>query len=283
MNGSGTAPTASSGRRSGPGAAYRRLTVEQRRRQLLDAALALFAERAPEDVSLDDVAHAAEVSRPLVYRYFPGGKPQLYEAALRSAADRMELCFAEPQTGPMTHRLARALDRYLAFVDEYDAGFSALLQGGSVAETSRTSAIVDEVRRAAAEQILVHLGVSRPGLRLRTAVRAWIAAVEATSLIWLDEEKQPPVGELRDSLLDHFLALLAATAAHDPQTAGVLGKALAAERADGPVGALARRLLPLLAEAGHLLEPGAPGAGGSPAGGGATGAAAPRGPEAGAP
>ncbi|WP_078843554.1 TetR/AcrR family transcriptional regulator [Streptomyces albus] len=283
MNGSGTAPTASSGtassgRRSGPGAAYRRLSVEQRRRQLLDAALALFAERAPEDVSLDDVAHAAEVSRPLVYRYFPGGKPQLYEAALRSAADRMELCFAEPQTGPMTHRLARALDRYLAFVDEYDAGFSALLQGGSVAETSRTSAIVDEVRRAAAEQILVHLGVTRPGLRLRTAVRTWIAAVEAASLIWLDEEKQPPAGELRDWLLDHFLALLTATAAHDPQTAGVLKETLTAERADGPAGELARRLLPLLARAGHLVEPGGPGAAGpggatadGPAGGAADG------------
>lgn len=299
MNGSGTAPRATSGRRSGPGAAYRRLTVEQRRRQLLDAALALFADRAPEEVSLDDVAHAAEVSRPLVYRYFPGGKPQLYEAALRSAADRMERCFAEPQTGPMTQRLGRALDRYLAFVDEYDAGFSALLQGGSVAETSRTSAIVDEVRRAAAEQILVHLGVSRTGLRLRTAVRTWIAAVEAASLIWLDEEKQPPAAELRDWLLDHFLALLTATAAHDPQTAGVLREALAAERADGPVGALLRRLVPLVAEAGHLLDAagagesgnaGAPGtsgaswsaeANGAPPEGGAS-AAAPRGPGEGA-
>lgn len=77
--------------------AYRRLSVEERRAQLLDAALSLFAHRAPEEVSLDDVAEAAGVSRPLVYRYFPGGKQQLYEAALRSAADVLQLCFAEPQ------------------------------------------------------------------------------------------------------------------------------------------------------------------------------------------
>ncbi|KOG89198.1 TetR family transcriptional regulator, partial [Streptomyces varsoviensis] len=126
---------------------YRRLSVEERRAQLITAALGLFAHSAPEDISLDDVAAAAEVSRPLVYRYFPGGKQQLYEAALRSAADELELCFAVPRTGPLTHRLAAALDRYLAFVDEHDAGFSALLQGGSVVETSRTGAIVDEVRR----------------------------------------------------------------------------------------------------------------------------------------
>ncbi|GAA2342396.1 MULTISPECIES: TetR/AcrR family transcriptional regulator [Streptomyces] len=233
--------------------AYRRLSVEERRAQLIAAALTLFAHRAPEDVSLDDVATAAGASRPLVYRYFPGGKQQLYEAALRSAADELELCFAEPRSGPLTVRLRRGLDRYLAFVDEHDAGFSALLQSGSVAETSRTNAIVDEVRRAAADQILLHLEVAEPGPRLRMMVRTWITAVEAASLMWLDEEKQPPVAELRDWLVDHFVALMAATAAGDPRTARVLRAALALETAEGQVGALARRLLPVLGDASHLL------------------------------
>ncbi|WP_405777207.1 TetR/AcrR family transcriptional regulator [Streptomyces sp. NBC_00859] len=237
--------------------AYRRLGVEERRSQLLDAALSLFAHRAPDEVSLDDVAEAAGVSRPLVYRYFPGGKQQLYEKALRSAADELELCFAQPQTGPVTVRLARVLDRYLDFVDQHDAGFSALLQGGSVAETSRTGAIVDEVRRAAAEQILVHLGVAGPGPRLRMMVRTWISAVEAASLIWLDEGKQPSLDELRDWLIDHLIALLAASATTDPQTAAIVRTALATERPDGAVGALARRLLPVMDEAAHLLDGGA--------------------------
>ncbi|WP_432094784.1 TetR/AcrR family transcriptional regulator [Streptomyces sp. bgisy100] len=270
MTGSGTAPTARPTRSRGGGhaVAYRRMSVEQRRAQLLTAALELFARHAPEDVSLDDVAHAAEVSRPLVYRYFPGGKQQLYEAALRSAADELEQCFAEPQTGSLTVRLCRALDRYLAFVDEHDAGFTALLQGGSVAETSRTGAIVDEVRRAAAEQILLHMEVPDPGPRLRMMVRTWITAVEAASLIWLDETagaprgRRPSAGELRDWLVDHFVALLTATAAGDPQTARVTVAALALERADGPAGSLARRVVPLVSGAAHLLDGGAP-AGGS--------------------
>jgi AcrR family transcriptional regulator len=215
MNGSGTAPAV-------PRPAYRRLSVEQRRSQLLSAALGLFAQRAPEDVSLDDVATAAEVSRPLVYRYFPGGKQQLYEAALRSAADELRQCFAEAPHGPLTQRLARALDRYLAFVDEHDAGFSALLQGGSVVETSRTTAIVDGVRRAAAEHILTHLAVDKPGLRLRMTVRMWITSVEAASLIWLDEDKRPPLDELRDWLVEQFVAVLSVTAARDPQTAALV-------------------------------------------------------------
>ncbi|UGY93622.1 TetR/AcrR family transcriptional regulator [Streptomyces gobiensis] len=233
--------------------AYRRLSVAQRRGQLITTALGLFAHRAPEEISLDDVATAAGVSRPLVYRYFPGGKQQLYEAALRTAADELEQCFAEPQSGPLTRRLSRALDRYLAFVDEHDAGFTALLHGGSVVETSRTTAIVDEVRRAAAEQILLHLQVPEPGPQLRMMVRTWISAVEAASLIWLDEGKQPPLDELRDWLVDHFVAVLTATAARDPQTARAAEAALALERADGPVGDLARRVLPVVSNAAHLL------------------------------
>ncbi|MFV2121676.1 TetR/AcrR family transcriptional regulator [Streptomyces sp. Act-28] len=233
--------------------AYRRLSVEERRTQLLAAALSLFAHLAPEDVSLDDVAEAAGVSRPLVYRYFPGGKQQLYEAALRSAADRLELCFAEPPEGPPTERLTRVLGRYLAFVDEYDTGFAALLRGGSVAETSRTTAIVDEVRRAAAEQVLAHLGMPEPGPRLRLMVRTWIASVEAASLIWLDEDKRPPLEELRGWLVDHLVALLAATAATDPQTARVVRGLLAQEEAEGPVGTLARRVAPVVGGAAHLL------------------------------
>lgn len=168
------------------------------------------------------MAEAAGVSRPLVYRYFPGGKQQLYEAALRSAADELQQCFDEPREGPLVARLARALDRYLGFVDQHDAGFSALLQGGSVVETSRTTAIVDGVRRAAAVHILSHLGVADPGPRLRMTVRMWITAVEAASLIWLDEDKEPPLDELRDWLVEQFVAVLTVTARRDPQTAALV-------------------------------------------------------------
>lgn len=202
--------------------AYRRLSVEERRSQLIDAALSLFAHRAPEDVSLDDVAEAAKVSRPLVYRYFPGGKQQLYEAALGSAAEELEQCFDEPREGPRLARLAHALDRYLAFVDQHDTGFSALLQSGSVVETSRTTAIVDGVRRAAAVHIHHHLGITDPGPRLQMTVRMWITTVEAASLIWLDEDKQPPLDELRDWLVEQFVAALTVTAGRDPQTAALV-------------------------------------------------------------
>ncbi|NUP35538.1 MAG: TetR/AcrR family transcriptional regulator, partial [Streptomyces sp.] len=200
--------------------------VEERRSQLLAAAVDLFGHRRPEDVSIDDVAAAAGVSRPLVYRYFPGGKQQLYEVAVLGAAEELIGRFAVPAEGPPTQRLAAALDRYLAYVDEHAPAYGALLGGGSVAETSRTNAIVDGVRRRAAEQVLHHLGVTEPGPRLAMMVRSWIASVEAVSLIWIDEGRNPPRGELRDWLVDHFTGLLLVTATTDPEAARAAARAL---------------------------------------------------------
>lgn len=89
-------------------------------------------------------------------------------------------------------------------------------------ETSQTSGIVDGVRRAAADHIMRHLDVAEPGPRLRMTVRMWITAVEAASLIWLDEDKQPPFDELRDWLVEQFLAVLTVTARRDPQSAALV-------------------------------------------------------------
>ncbi|SEF87672.1 transcriptional regulator, TetR family [Actinacidiphila yanglinensis] len=225
--------------------AYRRMSVEQRREQLLAAALDLFGHRRPEDVSIEDVAAAAGVSRPLVYRYFPGGKQQLYEAAVLGAAEELTGRFAVPAEGPPTQRLSDALDSYLAYVDAHDAAYGALLRGGSVVGTSRTDAIVDGVRRSAAEQVLRHLGVAEPGLRLSLMVRSWIASVEAVSLLWLDNGKQPPLPELRGWLVDHFTALLVATAATEPEAAEAAALALSQETDESPGRVLLDRITSL--------------------------------------
>jgi AcrR family transcriptional regulator len=244
--------------------AYRRMSVEQRRTQLLDAAVDLFGHRRPEQVSVEDVAAAAGVSRPLVYRYFPGGKQQLYEAAVLGAAEELTGRFAVPQEGPPTRRLSHALDRYLAYVDEHDAAYGALLRGGSAGGTSATDAIVDGVRRQAAEQVLRHLGVVEPGARLTMMVRSWIASVEAVSLLWLDAGKKPPLPELRGWLVDHFTALLLATAATDEEAAVAAAGALGEEEPDSPGNVLFGRLGVLFGSLSQDGPAGRPGEGGQP-------------------
>jgi AcrR family transcriptional regulator len=63
---------------------YSRLGPGERREQILDAANALFAERAYEEVSIEDIATSAGVTRGLVHHYF-GGRKEVYCRAARAA------------------------------------------------------------------------------------------------------------------------------------------------------------------------------------------------------
>ncbi|MER5728633.1 TetR/AcrR family transcriptional regulator [Streptomyces sp. NPDC002138] len=218
----------------------RRMGVEERRQQLIGVALDLFSHRSPDDVSIDEIAAAAGISRPLVYHYFPG-KLSLYEAALRRAADELAARFTEPQEGPLGARLLRVMGRYFAFVEEHGPGFSALMRGGPAVGSTRTNAMIDEVRQAAYEQILSHLRVQRPPARLELVVRSWVSLAESTALIWLDGRRIPRA-ELELQLVHDFAALAAVSAAYDEEMADLLMRILADEPADGPFGQLVYRL-----------------------------------------
>ncbi|MFD7338266.1 TetR/AcrR family transcriptional regulator [Streptomyces violascens] len=222
----------------------RRMGVDERRQQLIGVALELFSHRSPDDVSIDEIAAAAGISRPLVYHYFPG-KQSLYEAALRRAADELAGRFMEPHEGPLGARLLRVMGRFFDFVDEHGPGFSALMRGGPAVGSSTANAMIDEVRNAAYLQILAHLGVQQPPARLELVVRSWVSLAESTALIWLDGRRIPR-GELELQLVHDFAALAAVSAAYDPEMAAIVLPMLADEPADGPFGELVDRLGALL-------------------------------------
>ena len=221
----------------------RRMGVEERRQQLIGVALELFARRSPDEVSIDEIAAAAGISRPLVYHYFPG-KLSLYEAALQRASDDLAARFVEPHEGPLGARLLRVMRRFFDFVDEHGPGFAALMRGGPAVGSSTTNALIDSVRQNAYEQILSHLGVTDPPARLELVVRSWISLAESTALIWLDGRRIPRQ-ELEVQLVHDFAALTAVSAAYDDEMRTLLRPILGGEPADGPFGNLATRLIAL--------------------------------------
>ncbi|CBG73672.1 TetR/AcrR family transcriptional regulator [Streptomyces sp. LBUM 1478] len=223
--------------------ARRRMGVEERRQQLIGVALELFSRRSPDEVSIDEIASAAGISRPLVYHYFPG-KLSLYEAALTRASDDLANRFVEPRQGPLGARLLRVTHRFFDFVDEHGPGFSALMRGGPAVGSSRTNALVDGVRQAAYVQILSHLDVGTAPARLELVIRSWISLAESTALLWLDGRRIPRE-ELEVQLVHDFAALAAVSAAQDEEMAALLRGILADEPQDGPFSDLAGRLLAL--------------------------------------
>ncbi|WFB88702.1 TetR/AcrR family transcriptional regulator [Streptomyces olivaceus] len=217
--------------------------VEERRQQLIGVALELFSRRSPDEVSIDEIASAAGISRPLVYHYFPG-KLSLYEAALRRASDDLAARFEEPHQGPLGARLLRVMGRYFDFVDEHGPGFSALMRGGPAVGSSTTNALVDSVRQAAFVQILSHLDVTDPPARLELIVRSWISLAESTALIWLDGRRIPRA-ELEVQLVHDFAALVAVSAAYDEEMGALIRRIAGSEPADGPFADLVGRLVSL--------------------------------------
>ena len=75
-----------------PGDPVKRLSSDERRRQIIQAALAVFGARGYEGATTDEVARAAGVSQPYVVRLF-GSKENLFLAAIQDALDRMLVAF----------------------------------------------------------------------------------------------------------------------------------------------------------------------------------------------
>jgi AcrR family transcriptional regulator len=205
----------------------RRLSVAERRDELIEAALELFSHTSPEDVSIDDVAAAAGASRALVYHYF-GGKQELYLAALRSAAAQLAVLLEPPTDGKPLERLRISLSRYFDFVEDHAPGFSALLHGGLSSRNDEVGEIIDRIRQLLLTRILQAFGIEEPRPVLRITLRSWMAAVETAGLDWL-ERRDLPRAELERLLVDQHVVLLHVAGQHDPEVAELFERLSAEE------------------------------------------------------
>src|SRR6201992_1369364 len=96
----------------------RRLTPDARRAQLLRAGEAVFTARAFDDVSIEDIAEAAGVSKNLLYHYF-SGKRELYLETIRAAANEMLERAAPAMSLEPIERLRSSIDQHIALVEEH--------------------------------------------------------------------------------------------------------------------------------------------------------------------
>lgn len=193
----------------------RRLSVDERRDELIEAALELFSLRAPEEISIDDVAATAGASRALVYHYF-GGKQELYLAALRSAAGRLGELLSAPSEGTPLERLQLALRRYFDFVEEHAAGYMAMLRGGPASASGEVSEIVESTRAILLDRILREFDIETPGPVLRVTLRGWMSGVETAALDWL-QHRDLGREELESLLVEQHIVLVRNAARRDPQ------------------------------------------------------------------
>jgi AcrR family transcriptional regulator len=108
--------------------ARRRLAPEQRRRLIVEAAGRLFGERGYDRTRLDDVAAAAGVTKPVLYRHF-ADKTALYLALLeRHREDLGSFAGAIPAEGTLDARLRAVLEVWLDYVEAHDYAWRMLFR-----------------------------------------------------------------------------------------------------------------------------------------------------------
>jgi len=156
-----------------------RLDPEQRREQIIDAAQLTFADRDPSDVTFEQVAEAAGVSRALVYNYF-GDKGGLIAAVYLRSFERLDVAlaqaFAATPVGP--DRLRAIIGAYLDFAAD-NASVCHLI---SAAEAN-VHPLVQHARRKRFERMADGWGNTGDS---RLVARAVVSMLEGAVLEWLD-------------------------------------------------------------------------------------------------
>jgi AcrR family transcriptional regulator len=185
-----------------------RLPRPERERQVVDAAHALFAQRGYRDVTMDAVAAAVGVTKPLLYAYF-GNKEQLYLACVARTGDELAAAIdaavdAAPTPGDA---LKAALRTFFALVERDEPAWrvlhdESLPTAGVVAEAidgyrARIAAPVARAFRA----LPGGPADARATAQAEALAHGQLAAAEAMSRWWL-RTGALPAGDLAELLID---------------------------------------------------------------------------------
>jgi len=121
-----------------------RLPAARRRRQLLDVALARFAANGFSGTSMDDVAEAAGVTKPVLYQHF-GSKRQLFLELLDDVGAQLVAAIGDATAGADGPRqqVEAGFGAYVRLVAEHPDAFSLLFGSGA----RRDPEFADAVRR----------------------------------------------------------------------------------------------------------------------------------------
>jgi AcrR family transcriptional regulator len=185
-----------------------RFTVEERREQLLELGLRLFGSRPYDDISIEEIAQLAGMSKGLLYHYFPS-KRDFYVACLRAAAAQLgRQIHPDPGLSP-AEQLRASLSVYLDHVRANLVKTLALV-GGGIGADPEVIGVVEDFRRAVWQVMVDRIEASDDEHLLRFAIHGWIRFVEVVALDWTQADEA--AGD-KEAVIDLCVAVLRAATA----------------------------------------------------------------------
>ncbi|GAA1687904.1 TetR/AcrR family transcriptional regulator [Kribbella yunnanensis] len=197
----------------------RRRDRAAREREILAAAEQIFGERGYQGTSMDDVAAAVGVSKPLIYQYY-GSKDGLFLACLaRLRAQLLEtVADAVMAATDAEDALYAGFVAWFQFLDDHPQAWSVLIDEGLLA-AGPMAAATEEVRSAFVELIAAMVRLNLPPTRptdpdeIEILAHSISGATERLA-IWRTRTPTPPtpqkVAQTLKDLLWQGLATLSA-------------------------------------------------------------------------
>lgn len=158
-----------------------RLPAPARREQILDVAVQVFARNGFHGTSMNDVAEAAGVTKPVLYQHFDS-KQELYLALLGEVGNRLLTAISKATAGAtngreMTDLGFRAYFRFVA--EDHDAFL--LLYGTGASRNEEATAAVRVLTAEAAKAISPLIAVDVDPLHRRVLAQGLVGMAESVS------------------------------------------------------------------------------------------------------
>ncbi len=133
----------------------RRMSSAERRSQLIEVSRAIFAEKGVEGATVEEIAAAAKVSKPVIYEHF-GGKEGLYAVVVdREMAALLNLITSSLTTGRPRARAEQAAIAFLTYIETRSDGFQILVRDSTVGAQSGSFATLISDIASQVENIFV--------------------------------------------------------------------------------------------------------------------------------
>lgn len=187
--------------------ARRRLSADDRRRQLVGIGLSKIVDTPIQDLSLDQVAAEAGISRGLLFHYFPT-KTDFYLACIAAAGRRILRNTAPSDDDPGPTQVRTMVEAMIEQIDRRRSFYLTLVHGSGVADP-RVTEVYDSVRSVSTDRVMSALGLSTA---TRPIVHAWWAYVEDRALSWSADPASERTESL-DELVAHCERVLGAVCA----------------------------------------------------------------------
>jgi AcrR family transcriptional regulator len=177
-----------------------RRTAGDRRAQLVEIGLELLPTTPVQELTIDEVARRAGISRSLLFHYFPT-KRDYYTAVTRAAADALwEHLLPGPGT-PAEGQVRGMIERYVGWVDTFREAHLAFVRGAAGGDPW-VAEVYEDMRERLVDVAIAALDLA-DGTATRQLVRAWFAFTEDLVNQWAHEPAMS-----RDELVDLLIAVL---------------------------------------------------------------------------